>query len=164
MDPSHQGRDWIWELGEFPRVKRHPLHRKVFLKIVNSDFQPPRNVYCKKNPHRLTKGVFVFSVGLDVTDDPMKHSPVWVIETEVVGCSDHLGLELVCLALGRLVRRAIHNQAQWVQEDQDSEEVLQYCSLYGMIGYDKYVLLGFEIVVNSLAAGRDIQISEDDSF
>ena len=92
----------------------------------------------------------------------MKHSPVWVIETEVVGC--HLGLELVYLALGRLVRRAIHIQVQRVQENQDSAEVLRYCNSYDMFGYDRYVLLDFEIVVNSLAAGRDIQISEDDSF
>jgi hypothetical protein len=84
----------------------------------------------------------------------MKHSPVWVIETEAVGC--HLGLELVYLALGR--------QAQRVQENQDSAEVLRYCYSYDMFGYDRYVLLDFEIVVNSLAAGRDIQILEDDSF
>ena len=87
-------------------------------------------------------------------DGQRKHSPV---------CSDHLGLELVYLALGRL-RREIHIQAQRVQENQDSEEVLQYCGLYDVFGYDRYVLLDFEIAVNSLAAGRDMQISEDASF
>ena len=72
----------------------------------------------------------------------------------MVGC--HLGLKLVYLALGCQVQR--------VQENQDSAEVLQYCYLYDMFGYDRYVLLDFEIVMNSLAAGSDIQISEDNSF
>ena len=88
-------------------------------------------------------------------DGQMKCSPV---------CSDHLGLELVYLALGCLVRRELHDQAQQVQENQDSEEVLQYCGLYDVFGYDRYVLLDFEIAVNNLAAGRDMQISEDASF
>ena len=86
-------------------------------------------------------------------DGQMKHSPV---------CSDHLGLELVYLALGHL-RREIHIQAQRVQENQDLE-VLQYCGLYDVFRYDRYILLDFEITVNSLAAGRDMQISEDASF
>jgi hypothetical protein len=33
-----------------------------------------------------------------------------------------------------------------------------------MCGYDKYVHLDFEIVLNSLGAGMDMQISEDDSL
>ena len=86
-------------------------------------------------------------------DSQMKHSPV---------CSDHLGLELVYLALGCL--RELHIQAHRVQENQDSEEVLQYCGLYDVFGYDRYILLDFKIAVNSLAAGRDMQISEDTSF
>jgi hypothetical protein len=70
-------------------------------------------------------------------------------------------LELVYLALNQ-VRKATLAQVEQVQASWNLE-VLRYCDFYDMCGYDKYVLLDFEIVLNSLAAGRDMQISEDDS-
>ena len=70
-------------------------------------------------------------------------------------------LELVYLALNQ-VRKATLAQVEQVQASWDLE-VLQYCDFYDMCGYDKYVHLDFEIVLNSLAAGRDMQILEDDS-
>jgi hypothetical protein len=84
------------------------------------------------------------------------------MEMVAVGCSDRL--EMVCPALKHQRTRAILAQALQVQENWDSEEALQYCNLYDMCGYDKYVRLGFENVLDSLAAGRDMQISEDDSL
>ena len=43
-------------------------------------------------------------------------------------------------------------------ENEDSKEALYYCCWYDMYGYDKYGLFDFEIVSNSLDAGRDMQI------
>jgi hypothetical protein len=106
--------------------------------------QQNKNESGRKHPHRSTKDDIVFLVGLDV------------MEMEAVGCSN----------LGRL--ESVY-PVQWAQENQDSAnqdlaEVLYYCNLYDMCGYDKYVHLDFEIVLNSLAAGKDTQISEDNSL
>ena len=43
-------------------------------------------------------------------------------------------------------------------ENEDSKEGLHYCCLYDMYEYDKCGLFDFEIVSNSLDAGRDMQI------
>ena len=65
------------------------------------------------------------------------------------------------LALNQ-VRKATPAQVEQVQVSWNLE-VLRYCDFYDMCGYDMYVLLDFEIVLNSLVAGRDMKILEDDS-
>ena len=71
-------------------------------------------------------------------------------------------LELVYLALNQ-VRKVMPAQVEQVQVSWNLNlEVLRYCDFYDMCGYDMYVLLDFEIVLNSLAARKDMKILEDD--
>lgn len=54
-------------------------------------------------------------------------------------------------------------QKRYVHEIQDSAEMLYSCDLYDKFEYDTCDHLDSEIVLNSPAAGRDMQISEYDS-
>ena len=84
----------------------------------------------------------------------LKPSLVRVVEKKAVGCPD-LSIELVVLTLP---------VAQQVWENQVSGEVLPCYDWYDMCRYGKYIQLGFEIILNSIATSRDMQISDDDSF
>ena len=62
------------------------------------------------------------------------------------------------MRLHQEVKRELGQKKQEETESEDSKEVLYYWCLYDMYEYDMYGLFDFEIVSNSLDAGRDMQI------
>lgn len=148
MDPSHQGQDWFLVLGEFHQVKKHLPHHKAFLEIVVNKLR--KNIWRHQmlfSPVNQRWNFFL--VGLDVME----------MDSEVVGCQNHVLESAVYMELSHQGKRVILAQVQHILETQNSdsvEEELYYCYLYEMYGYDKYIHLNFEIILNNLDPGRDM--------
>ena len=157
MDPSHPGQDCFGVAGQFPRVKKHLLHCKVFLNI---DVNKLRMNISIKHSHQSTKDDIVYSIGLNVkvteTDseagDYLELARDWVYQ----GLIHHEKARR--MRLHQEVKRELGQKKQEETESEDSKEVLYYWCLYDMYEYDMYGLFDFEIVLNSLDAGRDMQI------
>ena len=112
-----------------------------------------------KYPHQLTKGDIVYLNGLNVTEKDSEVGGYLELVHERVyqGLIHHENLKAQRMRVPQEMARDL-GQKQLETENEDSKEALYYCCLYGMYGYDKYGLFDFEIVSNSLDAGRDMQI------
>lgn len=146
----------------FRQVKKLPPHHKAFLKIILVVNKLIATHCIYKKPYQLTKDDLFFVVGPGLDVKKME-------EPETVEYSD-LALQLVypgsnCQVARKMATLAqeqpLHENSGW---DSDLVEVLYNCYLYDAYGYDMCAQLDFEIVLSTLAAGRDMQISEDVSL